>query len=173
LIKFKQIKRIALISLALTGLTALNAQADELPMRKAGLWEVTISTGIKGGNSMPELKIRQCTDKTVETQLRDSMTMQTARQACSKVYTQKTATGYVVDAECATMIAQTNISGDFETSYTMDQTATIKDPTSGKTIHTVTTGKGKWLGAACPAGWKAGDVELPGGRKMNIKDSVR
>jgi hypothetical protein len=138
-------------------------------MRKSGFWQITLSTGIEGSSSTEKLKVRQCIDNTPELLHQDSMLMRAARKACSKIDARKTTTGYTINAEClvdthtVNMLAQ--VTGDFNTTYTMDQTATITDP-NNKVIRTVMTGKGEWLGA-CPSEWKAGDGEMPNIRKTS------
>jgi hypothetical protein len=165
LITFKQFRRVVLTSLILAGVAATNAQADELPMRKSGFWQITLSTGVKGNNLIESPKIHQCVDDAPETLRKYAEQMQKANKACPKIDARKTATGYVIDAECAIAKMSTQVAGDFETTYTLDQTATITNPMTNNVIYTVTKGKGKWLGA-CPTGWKAGDFQIPGNHKV-------
>ncbi len=55
-----------LVSLALGAcllLTATHAGAVELPVRKAGLWEMKT---MRAGSSTPEMTMQQCTDETTD-----------------------------------------------------------------------------------------------------------
>ena len=57
------------------------------------------------------------------------------------------------------------IVGDFNSAYTMK----VSTKSSGKIPDAVTTMEAKWMGA-CKADQKPGDIVMPGGMKMNIKD---
>jgi hypothetical protein len=147
--------------------TVTPAHADELPARKAGLWEMkmTLPTG-------QEQTTRQCTDPSTEKAMQN-MALAGGIMTCSKLDIRKTAGGYTVDAVCSmsspmamTTTSHTEYTGDFSSAYTMKQTGRVemdKMPPQ----NTNTTIQAKWQGA-CPSGWKPGDTELPGGRRMNL-----
>ncbi len=69
-------------------------RGDELPIRKAGLWEMKM---IRNGSPMPELAMQHCTDETVDKEMHN-MVSPMAKQICSKQDVQKTATGYITDS---------------------------------------------------------------------------
>jgi hypothetical protein len=161
LAKLKQFRRVVLIGFALAGLAASNAYADELPVRKSGFWQITTSAKIKDSSSTKNIKIQQCIDNAPETLRKDLVMMEDVGKACPKIDARKTATGYTIDAECFMLKTHAQVAGNFNTTYTIDQTITITDPSSNKVIHSVMTSKGEWLGA-CPAGWKAGDGHMYG-----------
>lgn len=157
-----------------SGLAALvlvsGAQATEMPLRKAGLWEMKmVTTGLP--IAVPAITMQQCTDETVDKDLSDSAAPM-AKQSCSKSDIQKTATGYVGDAECniggAKTTLHTEATGDFNSAYTMKITSHTDG--GGVAINTVMTIESKWLGA-CKPGQKPGDTMMPGGMKVNVKDS--
>jgi hypothetical protein len=88
---------------------------------------------------------------------------------CSKQDIQKTATGYVTDSICGiagvTIASHAEITGDFNSAYTVKSTVrSERGPAGGTTMI-----EAKWLGA-CKADQKPGDIVMPGGMKMNIKD---
>ena len=132
-----RMRRSLLVSCSAVGLLALvqvgGAAAVELPVRKAGLWEMKVLSG----GSVPEMTMQQCTDETTDKDMSTAMSP-IAKDICSKQDIQKTATGYVTDSVCAPR----------------DSTTTIE---------------AKWLGA-CKPDQKPGDIMMPGGMKMNIKD---
>ncbi|MDR0775650.1 MAG: DUF3617 domain-containing protein [Azonexus sp.] len=148
---------------------ATGAQADELPTRKAGLWEMKISSA-----GMPENITRQCIDAAFEKEMKGMAASLGGQHKCSKQDIRKTSAGYVIDAVCETMgmtiTSHTEFTGDFNSAYTMKQTGRVQGKTTGKAGQdTAMTMQAKWLGA-CPAGWKPGDIEIPGGTRINVKD---
>ncbi|MDR2711476.1 MAG: DUF3617 domain-containing protein [Burkholderiales bacterium] len=147
-----------------------NAQADELPARKAGLWEIAV----KLDAGKPGMMSRQCTDAAAEKKMgvlaNDYMT-------CSKRDIKKTSNGYIVDSVCSlggevTSTSHSEVTGSFNSAYTMKVTDLTQGGIMGKGETSVTTIEAKWLGA-CPAGWKPGDTETPGGTKINLLDDVK
>ena len=149
----------------LAALVAAPAQAVELPVRKAGLWEMKVQ---RAGSQSPEMTMQQCTDATTDKDMATAMSPM-SKEMCSKQEIQKTATGYVSDSICGisgvTIASHSEITGDFNSAYTVKSTVRSERGPAGGT----TTIEAKWLGA-CKADQKPGDIVMPGGMKMNIKD---
>jgi hypothetical protein len=149
-------------------LPAADALAVELPVRKAGLWEMKI---VESGASMPEMTMQHCTDATTDKEMSTAFSM--SKEICSKQDIQKTATGYVSDSVCGvagtTITSHAEITGDFNSAYTVKSSARSEHGPSGAPRDSTSTIEAKWLGA-CKADQKAGDIMMPGGMKMNIKD---
>jgi len=61
------------------------------------------------------------------------------------------------------------ITGDFNSAYTVKSTSHSERGPTGTARDSTTTIEAKWLGA-CKPDQKAGDIMMPGGMKMNIKD---
>ena len=57
---------ICLAALLLMLLPALDAFAVEMPIRKAGLWQMKI---LKTGSSMPEMTMQHCTDESTDKEM--------------------------------------------------------------------------------------------------------
>jgi hypothetical protein len=158
-----------------TGVLALSmatAGAEELPTRKAGLWEMKI---VKTGSKLPDMTMQHCTDPTTDKEMSDSVSP-LAKQICSKRDLVKTATGYVSDSVCAvagvSMTTHSEIVGDFNSGYTVtSQSHSDKGPT-GTPLGTTTTIEAKWVGA-CKPDQKPGDIVMPGGFKLNVKDAEK
>ena len=154
------------------GLLALAAApvagAVDLPVRKAGLWEMKI---VESGASMPEMTMQHCTDATTDKEMSTAFSM--SKEICSKQDIQKTATGYVSDSVCGaagmTITSHAEITGDFNSAYTVKSSARSEHGPSGAPRDNTSTIEAKWLGA-CKADQRAGDIMMPGGMKMNIKD---
>ncbi|MBV8924950.1 MAG: DUF3617 family protein [Bradyrhizobium sp.] len=157
---------------AALALVSAAAAAEELPLRKPGLWEMKI---VKVGSQLPELTTQQCTDQTVDKDMVNTVSP-IAKQICSRQNLQKTAAGYINDSVCtvagATITSHSEISGDFDSAYTVTtQAHTDKGP---ETLRDTTTRiEAKWLGD-CKAGQKPGDIVMPGGGfRLNVKDAEK
>src|ERR1700686_2266553 len=72
------------------------ARADDLPIRKAGLWEMKI---VKTGSVLPDMTMQHCTDETTDKDMSNTVSPM-VKQVCSKRDVQKTASGYVTDSVC-------------------------------------------------------------------------
>jgi hypothetical protein len=146
-------------------LPAADAQAVDLPVRRAGLWEMKL---VRTGSSVPDTTMQHCTDATTDKQMNTSFAP--GKETCAKQDIQKTATGYVSDSVCAvagmTVTSHAEITGDFNSAYTVKSTA-HSERSGGQTRDSTTTVEAKWLGA-CKADQKPGDIVMPGGMKMNI-----
>ena len=146
------------------------AAADELPIRKSGLWEMKVA---RAGSSMPDMTMQQCTDEATDREMSTSFSPLT-KEACSKKDTVKTATGYVSDSVCsvagASITSHGEIVGDFNSGYTLKTTSHSEGaPVAAMNGDHVTTVEAKWLGA-CKPDQKPGDIVMPGGMKINLHD---
>jgi hypothetical protein len=146
------------------------AGAEDLPTRKAGLWEMKIA-----GGSVPEMTMQHCTDPSTDKEMTNSVSP-LAKQICSKQDIQKTATGYVTDSVCSvagvSMTTHAEIVGDFNSGYTVTSTSHSDKGPTGKPLDANTRIQAKWLGN-CQPGQKPGDIVMPGGFKLNVKDAEK
>jgi len=99
--------------IALAPLSAGRAVAEDLPVRKAGLWEMKV---VKTGSSIPDMTMQHCTDETTDRDM-NNMVSPMAKQMCAKQDIKKTAAGYVSDSVCnvgtTSITSHTEIVGDF------------------------------------------------------------
>ena len=149
------------------------ARADDLPIRKAGLWEMKM---IRTSSAMPELTMQHCTDESVDKEMHN-MVSPMAKQICSKQDVQKTATGYVSDSVCSvggvSVSSHSEITGDFNSAYTVTTTSHRDSGSKAAPHDTVIKVEAKWLGA-CKPDQKPGDIVMPGGGfKLNVKDAAK
>src|SRR5579863_1926862 len=149
------------------------AWADDLPLRKAGLWEVKM---VRTGSPLPEMTMQHCTDQTIDKEM-NNMVSPMAKQICSRQDIQKTATGYASDSICnvagVSIASHSDIVGDFNSAYTVTTTSHSDLGNKGAPRDTVTKIEAKWLGA-CKPDQKPGDIVMPGGGfKLNVKDAVK
>lgn len=157
----------ALCLLAL--LPASDADAVDLPVRKAGLWEMKV---VRAGSPVPDMTMQHCTDESTDKEM-SAAASPMAKEMCSKQDIQKTATGYVSDSVCGvagtSITSHAEITGDFNSAYTVKSSSHSERGPAGAPRDSTTTIEAKWLGA-CKADQKPGDIVMPGGMKMNIKD---
>jgi hypothetical protein len=152
----------------LAALPAWAASAVELPTRKAGLWEIKM---VRTGSPLPDMTMQHCTDESTDKAMGSSFSPM-SKDMCSKNDIQKTATGYVTDSVCSvggiSVTSHSETTGDFNSAYAVKVTSHSQGGPSGPRDTTMTV-EAKWLGT-CKADQKAGDILMPGGRKMNVKD---
>ena len=149
-------------------MTALAATL-EMPNRRPGLWEVKIN---HADDKMPAQTVQQCTDATTDKDMTTSFGPMT-KDMCSKQDMQKTSSGMTIDSTCniggMISVSHMDVTGDFNSAYTVKITSQNSGGPAGMPRQTATTMEAKWLGA-CKADQKLGDMIMPGGIKMNIKD---
>jgi hypothetical protein len=150
-------------------LPAYHACADELPIRKAGLWEMKV---MRTGSPMPDMTMRHCTDESTDKEMSTAFSPM-SKEVCSKKDVQKTATGFVSDSVCGlagvSISSHSEIVGDFNSAYTVKTTSHSEGgPAATKGDHE-TMIEAKWLGA-CKPDQKPGDIVMPGGMKINLHD---
>jgi len=153
-------------------LLAPEARAVEIPVRKAGLWELKM---VKTGSPLPEMTMQHCTDETTDKAMTDAASPM-SKDMCSRNDLQKTATGYVSDSVCKiagiSITSHSETTGDFNSAYTVKSTSHTEGGPAGAPRDTTTTIEAKWLGA-CKADQKPGDIVMPGGFRMNVKDAQK
>jgi hypothetical protein len=150
-------------------LPAGDASAVELPVRKAGLWEMKV---VRAGSPVPDMTMQHCTDETTDKEM-SAAASPVAKEMCSKQDIQKTATGFVSDSVCGvagmSITSHAEITGDFNPAYRVTSSSHRARGPGAAPRDSSTTIEAKWLGA-CKGDQKAGDIMMPGGMKMNIKD---
>ena len=156
----------------LTLLPVLDALAVEMPIRKAGLWEMKV---VRTGSATPEMTMQHCTDEGTDKEMSSTFSPM-AKEMCSKQDIQKTATGYVSDSLCKvgamSITSHSDIVGDFNSAYTVKSKSHNEGGPASVPADSTTTVEAKWLGA-CKADQKPGDIVMPGGFKINVKDAEK
>jgi hypothetical protein len=146
--------------------------AVELPLRKPGLWELKMA---KAGSPVPAMTMQHCTDQTTDKAMSTSFAPM-SKEICSKHDIQQTATGYVTDSVCSlagvSMTSHAEIAGDFNSAYTIKTTSHSEGGPAALSRDTTMTIEAKWLGP-CKPDQKPGDVVMPGGFKVNVKDAEK
>jgi hypothetical protein len=146
-----------------------SAPAAELPSRKPGLWQV--KTRIEN-SKVPGREVQQCIDAETD-QMTQSSAGPFAAAACPERAVQRSENSVVIDSSCTVggkpATAHAEVTGSFDSAYTMTVTAQSGDFPDGKMIMTM---EGKWLGP-CAANQKPGDIVMGNGVKINIPEMMK
>jgi len=139
------------------------AAALDLPARKPGLWETKMM--LEDSKMAPPV-MQHCIDAATDKLLQEKFGV--GQEACSKHDVSRSGSTIVVDSTCkfGNMASTTHavFEGDFDSAYTVKISTTLEG-----SVKKNMTMQAKWLGP-CKPDQKPGDVEMPGGMKMNILD---
>lgn len=161
------------LSIVALGVACISsAAAQEMPPRRVGLWEITMTE--QGTNTAPQV-MQQCIDAKTD-QMMNPFSGSISAQMCSKHDVQKVGAMIVINAECqmgpVKTVSRSVVSGDFNSNYTVETTTKMEGLPAAAQAQ-VGGGKrtiqARWAGA-CKADQRPGDMVLPDGRKMNILD---
>jgi hypothetical protein len=152
---------------ALSAPVALSAQTIDLPQRKAGLWEITMS--FEKPKAMPAFTAKACLDAATDKEMMEHGLKMSG--ACKQMTVKREGKTIVIDADCTisgvATKSKTVITGDFQSSYTVRSEGTaVMEGSKGQEM--LTTQTATWKSADCP-GMKPGDMTMFGGVKINIK----
>ena len=142
------------------------AFAAELPSRKPGLWEMKMEFE---GRNTPSQTMRQCIDASTD-QAMQSNAGPPGQSTCSKRDVQRSGATITIDSVCTvggkTTTSHAEITGNFDSAYTMTVTSDSTSAPGGKARMTMAA---KWLGP-CTGDQKPGDMIMANGMKINILD---
>jgi len=150
---------------------AAPAAAQDMPSRKAGLWEMTMTFE---GRGAPPQTMQQCIDAATDKAMQD-MSQGVRGQGCSKRESKKVGDTIVFDSVCSMGAGTTTshgvVSGDFNSAYTVKINSKREGgpPAKGMPAETNMAVEAKWVGA-CKADQKPGDIIMANGTKMNVTD---
>jgi hypothetical protein len=156
--------------LALGAVFVSSAAAQEIPTRRAGLWEVTIS---HEGRNTPPQTMQQCTDSETD-KLMNAFGGDISADLCSKQEIKKSGATIVINAVCQIgpmkSTSQSVVTGDFNSNYTVKVTSKLEGvPAAAQGIGGTTTIQARWVGA-CKPDQRPGDIVMSNGQTMNIRD---
>jgi hypothetical protein len=162
-----------LMALGLISVSAESASALDLPTRRAGLWDIKMTFE---GRNIPAQAMQQCIDAATDKLMNGSFASQRT-EACSKQDVQRVGTTIVVDSVCKfgamTTTSHAVISGNFDQAYTVKVSSTREGgppaPKGAPDGQSNMTMEAKWVGP-CKADQKPGDMVMPNGMKMNVRD---
>lgn len=161
--------RCAVVLIALAA--AASATAEDFPRLKPGLWETTTSSTRQEGKAAQTTTI--CLDESVQQEMyRMSMGMMAGM--CSKhdirVKGATVTSDVVCDLGGTKMQSRAVMTLTGNAAYRTEAKATFDPPLMG-TRESTTVIEGRNVGA-CKPGQKPGDVTLPGGRTLNLRQML-
>jgi hypothetical protein len=152
--------------------TSSRADDLDLPMRKAGLWDMKMRLT---GGGIPTMSMQQCTDAATDKDLR-TIYSPLARETCTMRAPQKTAAGYTADRICKkgddTITTHIDVTGDYNSAYQAHLTSRTQDDSADDPPSSDLTLDAKYLGP-CKSDQVPGDIIMMGGMKINLKDVMR
>jgi Protein of unknown function (DUF3617) len=154
------------------------ASAAELPSRKPGLWDMTMTFE---GRSVPPQAMQHCVDASTD-KLMTANFGNVTHEACAKRDIQNSGSTITVDSVCKfgamTITSHAVVTGSFDSAYTIKVTSKREGappPPPGAPAVSAPSGEStmaiaaKWLGP-CKADQKPGDMIMSNGMKVNIND---
>ena len=160
---------VAIVALAAPLATA--AALPDLPKRKSGLWDMTMTRdpAPPGGAAG---KMQMCIDEKID-DMTKQMGQSAAREMCSKTEFHREGDKIVGDSVCkvdqSTVTTHTVLAGKFDSEYQADIQTRFDPPMMGMgQSHMVI--KGRWVGP-CKAGQRPGDMVMPNGMTINVFDA--
>jgi hypothetical protein len=172
--KLRSVLRVSCLGVVVLAAAASSSRADdvELPMRKAGLWDMKMR--ITGGG-IPTMSMQQCTDAATDKDLR-TIYSPLARETCNMRTVQKTAAGYAADRVCKkgddTITTHIDVTGDYNSAYQAHLVSRTQDDSPDDPPSSDLTLDAKYLGP-CKSGQVPGDIIMMGGMKINLKDVLK
>jgi hypothetical protein len=160
-------KRLGELSILAMICFSVPALAEEMPARKAGLWEIKTNTG---SANVPQVSMKQCIDAATDKMMQNNAGPPGASKQCTQSNIQRSGSTITIDSTCNIAGRSTTshmvINGNFDSSYTMTITSQGEGVPGGG--HTMTM-NATWLGP-CAADQRPGDMIMANGMKMNILD---
>ena len=149
----------------------LAEEASELPIRKAGQWE--LKTVMDEGRGPREQILTMCIDADME---KKTVAASTAdhKANCSKYEVKRTGETTTVEATCVfnerNVTSHTEMSGDFQTAFEVKIESTTSGTDHGQSIAIKRTivQDGKYVGASC-GDLQAGEAKGTDGKKVLVQ----
>ena len=149
---------------------SLSAAASEFPTRRAGLWQTSIHVD---ETKMGAMSTKMCLDAMTDAKMMKYGMSQQGNQ-CDAPSIQGFGATRTVDAVChmngGTQKSHMIITYNGDASYHMDIVTKFDPPFYGR-AQSHQSQDAKWMGP-CPAGMKPGDMEMPGGYKVNALEMM-
>ena len=143
----------------------------DLPSRRPGHWQIKML--MEGRADGPEMMIQACTDAATERQMMQFGAGQFG-QTCQRYEIKRQGADYLIEADCQMgqmrSTSRTVMSGDFQSGYTVRIDGTVTIPGQAQPQRTLMTQEARWLSATCTGGLVPGDIQMPTGQKINIRD---
>lgn len=144
-----------------------SAQDIQFPERRAGQWEIVMET-----DTGPATTATFCLDAETDRQMM-AAGMSMSQGMCETTNTNNSGGTITIDATCTMgamkTISHTVMTGDFQSAYESTTTSTIEGGPPGMPANSTIVQRATWTGD-CQNGLAPGDMVMPGGMKMNVRD---
>jgi hypothetical protein len=165
-------ERVVNACLVVSGLCVVSlAQAaglEDLPKRKAGLWEMSV---ISANGKQAPVTSRVCIDAATDAAL-TNFAVGVTSQICSKRDIRVSGSVATIDAVCkigdSLQTSRSTITFSGTTAYRAEVRVHSEPPFMGRSDSTAAQ-QGKWTGP-CPPDMKPGDLVMGNGAKINLRD---
>jgi hypothetical protein len=159
-----------LLAAASFSLPALAAAAEfDFPPRKAGQWQIEMTP-----ESSPAMTMDICLDEATDKQMMQAG-MSISDGMCADVDVGQTGGAITIDATCTMgavkTVSRTVMTGDFQTAYDVTTTSTIEGGPPGMPANSTIVQHARWMGP-CTGGLAPGEMMMPGGMKMNVREML-
>ena len=149
------------------------------PTRKAGLWEQTMTSESTPVGAAMNQTIRMCVDEASEAKMKWWATEnRKGRSECAEQsVSRKLGGGWSFHSVCdvgdgGKVTADGEATGDFGSHYKVEVHSVMTgSPMAQANVSHKMTMEAVWKGP-CPAGMKGGDIEMPGGMRINTLDAA-
>lgn len=147
------------LAAAVVGLLCAAALAAvDIPRRKSGLWDISITAP-----GMPQMNFRECVDQKSDDMGKPAKPGD-EDVSCSKVDWRREGAAYVMDSVCkmegTTITTRSVFTGSFDSAFKAEHKSRYRPPLEGMSEVTMTM-NARWTGP-CKPGQKPGDVDIPG-----------
>lgn len=147
------------------------AQGLDIPPRKAGEWKIEMVPE----KAAPAMTFQLCLDAATDAALMQAGAGMAGGQCTVSAPVQEGG-GIAFDGSCdmggMKTTSHTVLTGDFQSSYSMQITSDVEGAPAGMPKHSVITQNATYVGA-CPAGMAPGDMVMPGGMKVNALQAMK
>lgn len=162
-------RTIACTAILMMTLPALAAAAElEFPSRKPGQWEISMTSDA----GAPPMSMTVCLDEATDREMM-AFGMSMSESMCSTLDQTRSGDTITIDATCdmggMKTTSHTVMTGNFDTEYNVVVTSSIEGGPPGTPANSTVNQTARWMGA-CSGGLQPGDMLMPGGMKMNLKD---
>jgi hypothetical protein len=159
--------------LIVVGLSAHSVAAAEMPARKPGLWDMRMTVQ---GQKMPPQLAQHCIDAETD-KLMNEIGTGMQKEMCQKHEMSQSGDTLVVESVCniggVNTTTRAEISGKFDSAYTVKVHSKREETPAARKIpgapEMTMIIEAKWTGE-CKKGQKPGDMIMPGGVKINVRD---
>ena len=158
-----------LIALGLVLPGAAAAAEIDFPARKTGQWQIELAP-----DAGPAMTMQVCLDAATDKQMMQAG-MSISKNMCSTLNMSQNGSTIVIDATCKLGAMKTTshtvMTGDFQSAYDVTISSAIEGGPPSMPANSTITQHARWMGD-CANGLAPGDMLMPGGTKINVRQMM-